>query len=88
MAWNYRVVIDKEPKSEGVFFSVRDVYYAEDGKVVGWAESPEDVVAGDMNSLVKVISKYQKAITQPVLVVDDNKFIKEISLSEALHYKS
>lgn len=39
MSWNYRIMMHK--KADKDYFGLHEVYYDENGNVMGWAENPE-----------------------------------------------
>ncbi len=63
--WNYRViksVVDDEDS-----FAVHEVYYNEDGSIMGWIETPVTLVSEE-SDFAFMLSKLPSAISMPLLV--------------------
>lgn len=60
--WNYRVVKNKDN-----IFSIREVYYNEDGNVKLWSGTPEALESDDVEQLKSEVEYILKAFDTPVL---------------------
>lgn len=53
MSWNYRVCRDQgQRQGDYVSYSIREVYYDDDGKVLGWTATPATLL-GDTPEEIK-----------------------------------
>ena len=63
--WNYRViksVVDDEDS-----FAVHEVYYNDDGSIMGWIDTPVTLVSEE-SDFAFMLSKLPSAISKPLLV--------------------
>ncbi len=66
MSWNYRVTRTTDPNGEGVF-SIREVYYAPDGRVTAWSENAVCPQGETFGELTKDVENYGRAFQKPVI---------------------
>ena len=68
MTWNYRVVAERGPFDEADWYSVREVYYGDDGAVQG-VTGADEVGAGGSSvaELREDLRHYAEALERPVL---------------------
>ena len=67
MTWNHRVV-KSEPDEKGyVYYSIREVFYKDDGSIFGWTTDPIDPFGETPEQLKADIDRMSKAFDLPVL---------------------
>lgn len=76
MSWNYRVCLDTKQLP---VFSIREVYYRDDGSVQGWTSIPRDLT-GDSPEEIKADLELilQDTFNRPVLDITDEDNPKEV----------
>lgn len=77
MSWNYRVWMKIHGKGElweSTRLEVRETYYNADGEITACDGFPREVDCEDMEDLVDMLSKMQKALKLPVLAEEGFKF--------------
>lgn len=62
MHWNYRVMRDADD-----CYTVRDVYYDDDGNIFAWGEKPTNPLGEDLESLRNEARRILKCMDQPIL---------------------
>jgi hypothetical protein len=82
MSWNYRIVRDVQRvgDEEHESFSIREVYYDDDGKITGWTAEPCCPAGETWVDLVDDYSTMQRAIGLAVVDVSDEKNPVELTL--------
>ena len=72
--WNHRVV--KQTYEDGTEeYSVREVFYNDDGTIFGYTENPADVVAETVDELREYIELCLKSLDDPILIDGEVEFI-------------
>lgn len=69
--WDYRIV-----RSKDNIFSVREVYYNDDGNIEVWGENPESLESDILVALKTEVEYILKAFDKPVL--DEETLKKEV----------
>jgi hypothetical protein len=65
--WNHRVV--QETLTNGdLFYSVREVFYNDDGSINAYTEEPADVSGESIDGIREYLGWCLKALDQPILV--------------------
>jgi len=76
MSWNYRVVYVPEDKDD-IFgensFSIREVFYAEDGSIEFWSEEPSAPNGTDFEELCNDFDLMAEAFERPILILSENE---------------
>jgi hypothetical protein len=71
--WNHRVF--KETLDDGeVWYSVREVFYNDDGGIYAHMETPVDIAAESIDALREYLEWCLKSLDQPILEVGKIKF--------------
>jgi hypothetical protein len=66
ISWNYRVF-----REENGDYVIREVFYAEDGSIIGCTENPVEPFGRTLEELAGSISDFQAALSLPTLTVAD-----------------
>ena len=66
MTWNYRVFRENEHD-----YAIREVFYAEDGAILGCTAEPVAPFGQSVDELAQTIADFQAALALPVLTFDD-----------------
>lgn len=66
IAWNYRIF--REANGD---YIIREVFYAEDGSILGCTENAVEPWGRSLEELVTDIESFQEALTLPVLTLAD-----------------
>src|SRR5262245_21527111 len=66
MTWNYRVFRENEHD-----YVIREVFYAEDGTILGCTAEPVEPFGQSVDELARSIEDFQAALKLPVLTLDD-----------------
>ncbi len=79
MSWNYRIVRHKWQLKDmtGYDYSIRDVYYDEDGKPHSWGAEPQTPIGETKADLIADLACFQEALSKPVLGIFGGE-LKEI----------
>lgn len=62
MTWNYRVFQEADGD-----YSIREVFYAEDGSIIGWTANAVEPIGRSLEELTVSIADFQAALQLPVL---------------------
>ena len=65
--WNYRIVRSYPANKEEAWYSIREVYYDNNGKVNGWTE---DAIAPESNTiegLLEILQLMLNCLDKPIL---------------------
>lgn len=73
--WNHRVVKKYYPQDDYTEFSVREVFYNDDGSINGYTENPARVSGESMESLRQYLEWCLKSLDQPILIDGEVKFV-------------
>lgn len=66
MPWNHRVV--KEILDDGQeWFSIREVFYNDDGNIYGYTEAPVDIVGESVDELREYLQWCLNCLGKPIL---------------------
>lgn len=68
--WDYRVVRHRNP---GLHYTIRAVYYDDDGCVLGWDPSPVTLLGPDPTALRHALTSTRQALARPVLDAGDSR---------------
>ena len=77
MTWNHRVIRQRattqeaELSGEEYFYSIREVFYDEDGKPEFVTMESDDLFGTTLEELKKDIERFTKALEQPILNYED-----------------
>ncbi len=66
IAWNYRIF--REANGD---YIVREVFYAEDGSILGCTENAVEPWGRSLEELTRDLESFQEALTLPVLTLAD-----------------
>lgn len=66
MTFNYRVMRDSEGNC-----TIREVYYDDDGEILGWTEEPAAPFGEDEMELARDVSHFVRALALDVLDEED-----------------
>jgi hypothetical protein len=65
--WDYRVINN----SLHAFYNIHEVYYDENGKVMGISENPVSPMSESISELIDILEQYKSAIEKPILFCDE-----------------
>lgn len=71
MSWNYRIVRSVHDGTE--YFAIHEVYYDEDGKPWAATENASHPAGETLNEMRRDFGHYQRALSAPVLEMEDFK---------------
>lgn len=71
MTWNHRVMKSYPANQEDAWYSIREVYYDENGKVDGYTQDAIDPGSDSIEGLREVLCRMLLALDKPVLVEDE-----------------
>lgn len=74
VTWNHRVIRFTEPESGDVFYKFAEVFYDEDGTLVGYTDP--FMWSEDAEGMQGLVDRLLKAAAQPVL--DEKDFDEEV----------
>lgn len=66
MMWTYRVMRDEKGR-----YSVREVFYEQDGTPMAYGREPVQVVEGSLTDLMQLVTWLNDALELPVLSTED-----------------
>jgi hypothetical protein len=68
--WNHRVVKKEYPESAEAYteYSIREVFYNEDGSIYAYTENPMETCEGSLEELREYLMRCLKALDKPILV--------------------
>ncbi|NJO39382.1 MAG: hypothetical protein HC769_02390 [Cyanobacteria bacterium CRU_2_1] len=66
MTWNYRVFLEVDGS-----YVIREVFYAEDGSILGCTENAIEPYGQSLEELAKDIEWFKEALTFPILKLSD-----------------
>lgn len=72
--WNYRIVEERNEAGE-IYYSVKEVYYDEDGKVFAWSKTATDVVFEYGEDYLELIKQLLEAKEKTILKEVDGKMV-------------
>lgn len=72
--WNYRIC--RETIDGDFFFTLREVYYDDDGDPNGWTADPIDFAADTWKDVAEGISLASRSIGAAILDLDTREWIK------------
>ncbi|QRY51706.1 hypothetical protein [Mycolicibacterium septicum] len=77
MSWNYRVVVE-DLGEHGTAYSIREVYYDDDGKPRAWSGQDFNPVSmwEELDDLKGTVKLLQGALDKPVLTVVGEKLVE------------
>jgi DNA topoisomerase VI subunit A len=75
MTWSYRICKDDNGEHEATY-SIREVFYNEDKKVMGFTEEPINVVAESPESVVNVLEMMLKDVKRSLEDIIEEKGFK------------
>jgi len=75
MSWNHRIVLERYEFAGEVdeTYSLREVYYHEDGSIRAWTQEPIGAVGDDWMGCVDTLARMQRAAIMPVIDVRSGK---------------
>ena len=69
MSWNYRLMYHEFEGEE--WYAIHEVFYNDDGKIIGWTKDPIEVVADNAEGVDQVLQMMSSDIHKyPVLSYD------------------
>lgn len=75
--WNHRVVkkvFNKGTENEEEQYSIREVFYNNDGSIYAYTENPIDLACESLDGLREYIGWCLKALDAPILIDGEVKF--------------
>jgi len=66
MIWTYRVFCDSQGR-----YSIREVFYERDGKLIDYSKSPVSVLGKSPEDLMQLIQWFKEAFELPILSVEE-----------------
>lgn len=66
MMWTYRVFRDSQER-----YSIREVFYEDDNKIVSYAQAPVAVVGASFEELMQLVQWFREAFDLPVLSLEE-----------------
>jgi hypothetical protein len=66
ISWNYRVFQEADGD-----YVIREVFYTEDGEILGCTENPVEPFGRTLEELAQSIEDFQAALKLPVLTMED-----------------
>ena len=72
MSWNYRMVYEERQKGEGMW-SIREVYYDDDGSIHSWEANPGPLEALTYCDLCDLHLMFQRAFDKPHLIIEGDQ---------------
>jgi hypothetical protein len=76
MTWNHRVFEVKHPHE--TYFEFREVYYDEQGNVIGYTQEGTSPMGEDMDALRRDMGRMLLALDKPVLKDEDFPQFKDV----------
>ena len=79
--WNNRCIVQTYNKGkpyEETTYSIREVYYDDDGEVLFWSERPASAVVFEVQEFPQMFQRFQTAIEKPWLQVSEDEHGNEI----------
>ena len=73
MSWNYRLckeTLDKGTSYEDEWFSIREVYYKEDGSISSYSEKPANLFSETREDIKWTLEKMHEALNKEVVDLD------------------
>jgi hypothetical protein len=67
IAWNYRIFREANGN-----YIIREVFYAEDGSILGCTKNPVEPSGRSLEELARDIESFKEALTLPVLTLPDH----------------
>lgn len=80
MTWNHRVVrkvFNKGTENEEEEYSIREVFYNDEGAIYGYTENPIDLACESLDSLKEYIQQCLDACDKPILIEGEVEFAKD-----------
>ena len=78
MSWNHRVLKrihrHKYLHDSETLYEIREAYYDKDGKINGWAETP-DVISSSLDDLKWTLNKMLESCDKPIVDIDSGEEI-------------
>lgn len=80
MTWDYRVIFSpyEEGSDEGEY-TIREVYYDDEGDILWWSDEGVELIAEDFWDLAADFDAIAEAFEQPVLVVVGEELVEDDS---------
>jgi len=79
--WNHRVV--KAKYSDGTeYYSVREVFYNDDGSIFGYTSEPVDVSGESMEDLKEYIQWCLDCLDKPMLIDGEVEFVDKFDFDD------
>lgn len=75
--WNYRVTKRGSDPEQGLDYEIREVYYRQDGSILGWTEKPCEPYGHSEAGLREDFQLMQEAFERPVLDLDEEEAKRE-----------
>jgi len=76
MGWNYRVTAEKSGGE--LVYSIRDVYYGEDGEAESFSADPVSLLGEDKNVILEDLKLILLAFNKPTLYVSGDTISKTL----------
>ena len=65
MIWTYRIFRDRTGR-----YSLREVYYERDGRLISYSKSPAAPIAASLEDLMQLVQWFREAFDSPVLSLE------------------
>jgi len=83
MSWEYRIVFTPfEQGSDEGEYTIREVYYDDDGEISWWGDEGVELIAEDFWDLAADFDLMAEAFEQPVLVLIGDELVEDDSEDE------
>lgn len=71
MSWDYRIVVE-DRGTEEEWWSIRDVYYTEDGEIYAMSERGTSPIGNDLQDLEIDVGLMLEAFKKDIIIFDEN----------------
>ena len=72
--WNQRVVLKKLEDGTD-WYSIREVYYNDDGTIYAWTEDAMEISSESLDGLKRYVQQVLACLDKPVLIDGEVKFV-------------
>jgi hypothetical protein len=76
MSWNYRVVYDEADGEPEGYFTIRETYYGDDGRIVSWTVDACYPQGETWVELGNDLAMFQRAVGLPIVDVTSGKAVE------------
>ena len=88
ITWNYRVCreqavyLSEDDESLEYEYTIREVYYDEEGDIWAYSEKTESPFGNNENEFIKDFERYREALNKPVIDLDKKEEVECLSQNE------